>query len=243
MINPETTVREIAAHHPQTLEVFDEYGIDYCCGGGDRLADATASRGIDLSTLVERLEQSIARTPKKGEEARDWTLSGMGELADHIVARHHAFLQTVLPRLHTGLDMVARVHGPNHGEVLFPLQRHFEALRADIEAHRQKEEQTLFPLLKGLEASREGAETKPTTDCDTIRRLLEETTAEHNQVGHFLHEMREISSNYDLPADACVTFSRVYQDLQALESDVHRHIHLENNILFPRALELTEACD
>jgi len=239
MIEAKTTVREIAARHPQTLEVFDRHGIDYCCGGAQPLAQAAAHSRVALADLVRELEEAVARPPRQGEEQRDWSAASLSELADHIVSKHHTFMKARLPQLEEILTVVARVHGPAHGDVLQPLQQTFRLLRTDIEVHLDKEECRLFPALRRIEAQVAAGQSAPGGDGEA-GQLVAETTAEHDRVGAALHEMRERTSDYAVPKDACPTYMRLYQWLQELEKDVHRHIHLENNILFPRLLELAK---
>ena len=231
MIEAKTAVREIAVRCPETLSVFDRHRIDYCCGGGDALSDAAARSGMALAELTRELEQVIANPPPAPtEERRDWNAARLSELTDHIVRKHHTFIKANLPDLSDTLDIVARVHGPNHGDVLAPLQEMLESLRGAIEEHLRKEEESLFPAVKELERG-PGA-----CSPQELPKLITDTVAEHETVGELLHSMRDRTSDYALPKDACPTFARLYRGLEALEGDVHHHIHLENNILFPRVL-------
>ncbi|OFX13229.1 MAG: iron-sulfur cluster repair di-iron protein, partial [Armatimonadetes bacterium RBG_16_58_9] len=220
----------IAARYPQSLKVFERHGIDYCCGGHERLADAVARQNITLDRLVAELKDATSRPPQAGEAQRDWTTATVQELIDHIVARHHTYLRAELPALDDIMAVVARVHGPAHGDVLRPLQGIFRVLKAEIEDHLRKEEEDLFPAIRRIG---EG----PASQDGKLRDLVEEVAGEHDRVGAALHEMRERTSDYALPTDACPTFARLYEGLNGLEKDVHQHIHLENNILFPRVVE------
>jgi len=234
MIDETATVREIAGRYPQSLKVFDRYGIDYCCGGLTPLADAAAGQKVALGKLAAELEEAISRPLQEDEQQRDWSTASLRELSEHIVAKHHAYLAAELPALESVLATVARVHGPAHGDVLKPLQDKFQSLKAEIEDHVAKEEQSLFPALKQLE-ERAAAKAGSGSRDSELRDMLDNTMTEHEQVGAVLHGMRECTLDYNLPPDACPTFARLYIGLNALEKDVHQHIHLENNVLFPRA--------
>lgn len=223
MFSAITTVREVVARYPQSLSVFERHGIDYCCGAGERLHAAAIRQGIDLSRLIEELEEAIARPPQPGEQGRDWSSASLAELADHILHRHHTYMRTELPRLAGIMGTVARVHGPNHGDVLLPLAARYQALKQTLEAHLDAEERIVFPLIKQGPSNGE------------LRSRVEALKAEHEEAGETLAEMRRLTTDHALPEDACATFGMLYQGLEGMESDLHRHIHLENNILFPRA--------
>lgn len=240
MIKPETTVREVAVQYPQTLKVFEEHGIDYCCGGGDRLADAAAARGVELEALTCKLEEAISRpAPKEGPQ-RNWASAGLTELADFILQTHHVFMKAQLPRLQEMAAMVVQAHGPRHGDVLVPLRERYLALKAEIEAHLRKEEEILFPFFKKLEAHAKDNGGKALLPEENLEDLLAATVEEHETVGAALADMRSLTSDYELPEDACPTYGGLYHGLADMERDLHRHIHLENNILFPGALALAQ---
>lgn len=239
LIDAKTTVRQVVAQHPAAKAVFQERGIDYCCGGGVDLATAAAKRRVPLDQLLAALAEAIAHPPP-GTEAdnRDWSNAPLAELCDHIEKRHHTFMHRELPRLHELLLKVVKAHAESHGTMLKALQGVYESLRAELEAHLQKEEHILFPYIRQTEAWAEGRGTPPSYHCGSLQNPIHQMEAEHEQAGRALAEMRRITGDYALPSDACPTFDAVFDGLIEMEDDLHQHIHLENNILFPRAVEL-----
>lgn len=228
MIDTTACVRDFAVKHPKTLRVFEKYGIDYCCGGGDALAKAAAENGVGLDALIGDLQEAINQPAAAEGPERDWTSATLAELADYIVAKHHTFMKAEVPRLDLYVQAVVQAHGPRHGDVLQPLQRNFQTLKTEVEAHLKSEEETGFPAIKRLNGSAASEE---------LAAWIRQTVSEHEALGALLAATRKLTSDYALPADACPTFQALYDGLQAVERDIHRHIHLENNILFPRALE------
>lgn len=233
-INGQTTVRDLAGKFPQTLPVFEAKGIDYCCGGGKSLADAAAEQGVDLASLLDALNRALGEAETKFKPAeKDWYKAPLGELVDHIVSVHHGYMKTALPRLRSLVPTVLKAHGAQHGDMLRQVQSLFQALDAEISSHLMKEEQVLFPYLAALESC--GAE-KPHACFGSARYPIRQMEFEHEGAGEALAKLREVTHDYALPADACPTFKAMYDELQRMEADLHQHIHLENNILFPRAI-------
>lgn len=226
LVTPQMQVGQVAARYPQALRMLEALGLDYCCGGNRTLTEAAASAGVPVETAVSVLEAVITQEAGAASGARDWLQAPLTELMEHIVRTHHTYLQGELPRLEQMAALVAHVHGPNHGDVLTPLVREYGRLKAELEAHLKKEEEAVFPALSRLEAGREDG---------AAWGALGELEAEHDAAGRLLATMRQVTGGYALPADACATYAALYDGLQALEADVHRHIHLENNILIPRA--------
>ncbi len=231
-VNGKTTVRELVGHYPQTRKVFEKHGIDYCCGGGQSLADAAAKQGLEVSALVPALEKAIRTPPASQSPAdKDWYAAPLPELVDHIVQVHHYYMKKELPRLRVLVPKILQAHGANHGDVLRQVQTLFSALDAELSAHLVKEEQTVFPQL--LAASRGAKRATDGPVGDPIGQLEHE----HDSAGATLAKLRQVTHDYALPDDACPTFKAVYDELQQMEADLHQHVHLENNILFPRALK------
>ena len=240
-INDTTTIRELAAKYPATLDVLEKFGIDYCCGGGERLVTSVARRGISMNVLRLALEEAIENPPTGAEAVRNWAEAPLTELADHIEAKHHAFMREQLQRLANMGIRVMRAHGERHGEMLEQVQRVFESLRLEIEAHLEKEEQILFPFIRQIETAADTGRSLPEFHCGTIEHPIERMELEHENAGHALARIRELTGDYALPEGACSTFAAYYEGLQELEADLHEHIHLENNILFPRAIAMETA--
>ena len=240
-LTPQTLVADIAAHHPAAIRVFQRHGIDFCCGGRRALADACRERGLDLDTVREEI--GAATDPAAAPE-RDWTEAPLDELIDHIVTRYHGRLREELPRLAAMADKVLAAHGEKHPEVLPALVRTFNGLRDELELHTEKEERVLFPWIEHLEkragdgSPRRAAAATPAASVGAPIAMME---SEHDEAAGGLAEMRRLTGGYRLPEDACATFRGLYHGLAELEDDLHRHIHLENNVLFPRALALEGA--
>ena len=169
---------------------------------------------------------------------KDWASALPTELADHIEQTHHVFMKQQLPRLGTLLEKVLQVHGQRHGKMLEQLKRTFFSLKTDIELHLVKEEQILFPLIRQLDAYQQGQGPVPEVHCGTVANPIGQMEFEHDQAGQFLAQIRTITSDFQLPEDACETFRALYDGLRDMEADLHEHIHLENNILFPEATEV-----
>ncbi len=187
------------------------------------------------------VEQPGARdAPAEGGEGRDWSEASPTELADHIERRHHAFMRRHLVLLGELIPKVRAAHAEAHGEMLGEVERVFGELRAEIEMHLMKEEQVLFPYVRRLQAYREGRGPRPHIHCITVQNPVRQMRIEHDDAGQALERFRELTDDYSLPQDACPSFAALYEALRALEGDLHEHIHLENNILFPRAVALEE---
>jgi regulator of cell morphogenesis and NO signaling len=227
------TIGEIARENPASVRVFEKYSIDYCCGGKISFAEACQARGILPEDLQDELDEVTAARPGLD---RDWTTAPLGLLIDHIVGTHHAYLKSGLPRLQGWLDKVLAAHGATHGETLMPLARVFAGLRAEMEAHMGKEEMVLFPMIKGMESGGQSA-----SHCGSINNPIRVMEHEHDSAGRALEAIRRITGNYTPPQDGCNTYRALFHGLLELEADLHQHIHLENNILFPRAAELERA--
>jgi regulator of cell morphogenesis and NO signaling len=220
------TVGSIAAGVGGAARVFEELAIDYCCGGRKPLDQVCAARGLELVPVMERL-RAAAEAP--GEQ--DWSRATMTALADHIESRHHAYLKTELPRLAKLVEKVQRAHGQRHPE-LEGVRGAFQALSRDMFAHMEKEEKVLFPALRALEA---GAAARP------LDGPIDQMVHEHDEAAALLREMRSLTAGFTPPADACTSFRVLLNGLAALEKDLHRHVHKENNILFPAARRAVSA--
>ena len=213
------TVGEIAAENPSSVRVFEKYDIDYCCGGKLPLAEACQARGIEAAVLEKELNQAAAARPA-GE--RDWNSAPVDALIDHILSTHHIYLKREMPRIRVLMGKVLAAHGANHGDSLIPLGETFDAMRDEMESHMAKEEMILFPAIRN--------------GFGPVRQPIRVMMMEHDSAGQALASMRQVTGNYTLPANACNTYRALFQALEELEADLHIHIHLENNILFPRAM-------
>ena len=234
-LSADITVGEIAADLPVSTRVFEKYGIDFCCGGRISLTEACRQRGLDPAAVLEEVDRSI-QTPAAAPEI-DWRAASLTSLAGHIVDTHHVFMKAQLPRLEAMLQKILDAHSARHGDVLVPLAATYRAMREELDGHLMKEEMILFPLIRALES---GAGPR-NFHCGSVQNPIRVMVMEHDSAGDALARMRHLTSGYTPPQDACNTFRAFYFELAAMEADLHRHIHLENNILFPRAVALESA--
>jgi regulator of cell morphogenesis and NO signaling len=221
---------DIVSDNYRAAAVLERYGLDFCCGGRESLAEACRQRNVDLATVVAELESLEA--VETGVPSDDPV-----ELVSHILARHHTFVRRSLPVIQAHLAQVVAAHGERHPELL-QIARHFEGVASELALHMVKEEHVLFPYITALaEAVRSGGPL-PADLFGTVQNPIRMMEIEHEHVGDAFVAIRELSSGYAPPADACATYRLVYEELREFETDLHRHIHLENNVLFPRAVEL-----
>jgi len=228
------TVGEIAAEFPQATREFEKLGIDYCCGGKRTLDEACSQAGISVAEALERLQRSsVARAP--GTE--NWQAQSLADLIDHINSTHHVFVREECPRIEALAAKVVGVHGQRHPELL-QVQEIFSELSGELSVHLMKEEQILFPYVIRMEESALSGETVPPAMFGTVMNPVRMMMQEHDGAGDALRRLRAMTSDYSAPDDACVSFRTLYQALRDFEADLHQHIHLENNILFPRAVAM-----
>lgn len=220
-------VGDIVTRLPKADEVFKQYRIDFCCGGNRPLKEVIAEKGLDEAEILQKLNDMYEAARARNNEETNWEKAAYSELIDHVVNRHHAYLYSELPQLSTYVSKVYRVHGSNHPELndVFKL---FHALKMEVEQHIIKEEEEIFPLIKEYELDPDAAKLKH------VNQLIDTLEQEHEESGNLLKELRKVTDDYKLPPGACNTYTLTYQKLEALEEDLFRHIHLENNILFPR---------
>jgi regulator of cell morphogenesis and NO signaling len=234
-LSAEMTVGEIAARHPGSVRVFEKHHIDFCCGGKLPIGQACQAQGLNASAVLEEIGEALA-VPSGTAPESAWESAPLNALIDHIIEAHHAYLKTELPRLGAMLEKVVSKHSERHGDVLLPARTVFAAMRDELDAHLMKEEMVLFPLIRSLEAG--GVQT---SHCGSVRNPIRVMVMEHDSAGTALERLRELTSGYTAPEDACNTFRALYHGLSELERDLHQHIHLENNILFPRAMNIESA--
>lgn len=232
VLDTRSTVSQFVLERPDRSRVFDRLGIDYCCGGRKPLAEACAERKIDPQAVLSAIEEDDRLAGGEGC-GEDWTKATLAGLCDHVEATHHTYLKEELPRLAAMVQKVARVHGERHPEMV-KVAAVFQPFVADMMQHMMKEEQILFPMIRHLESS-----SGPLCfHCGSVNNPIRVMVHEHDNAGHDLSQMRELTGGYVPPADACNTFRATLAALDRLEKDMHQHVHKENNILFPRAAEL-----
>ncbi|HEY8227933.1 MAG TPA: iron-sulfur cluster repair di-iron protein [Pyrinomonadaceae bacterium] len=227
------TVRDLALEIPAATRVFEKMGIDYCCGGKRSLADACAIAGVKFEDVQLELTTAVHA---RGEEPNLHTTT-LQELINHIVGRHHSFTRLEIARLNALLEKVCVAHVKTHPELL-QINVLFRELGADLETHMTKEERVLFPYVIRMEAAAHQLVPLFRPPFGTVANPVRMMMLEHDRAGELLKKIRKLSADYNPPADACLSYQTLYAALEALERDLHQHIHLENNILFPRAVEM-----
>jgi regulator of cell morphogenesis and NO signaling len=227
-LNPQTTVGEIVRAMPARSRVFENLGIDYCCGGKKPLSDVCRDKGLDAATVVAML-LALDGAPDGADANPD--AMPLPELCDHIEAVHHGFLREELPRLDFMTRKVAAVHG-DHEPRLREVRQVFESFQAEITAHTKEEEEVVFPSIRRL-ASANGDQAATVA---TLKNGFGKLEAEHEKAGAALVRFKTLTDNYTPPEWACNTFRALYDGLANLEKNTHQHVHKENNVLFPRAL-------
>lgn len=229
------TVGSVVTRRPALSRVFEQVSIDYCCGGKKTLEEACQEKGIDPLTFLSTLEEAL---PTDGEDSVDTAAMSLSELADHIVKTHHAYLRIEFPRLDRLTKKVASVHGKTDPR-LYRVRETYKALEEELTSHMMKEERILFPMVRQLEADNEA----PMLLCGTLGNIIHQMEKEHEQAGSALESLRELTDGFKAPEWACNTYCVLLDTLDNLERDLHKHIHKENNVLFPRALEIEESKD
>lgn len=228
------TLGQIAAKDLRKAQVFKKYGLDFCCGGKKTVKEACAEKGLDVTKVEQELQQTNQLPSSRSLPYSDW---GLNFLADYIVNTHHSYVTKNLPDLTAYAKKVMKVHGNHHPE-LVRIHQLVEEVTAELTAHLVKEEKVLFPYIKELVAIKNNTQPLHAALFGTVQNPINMMEMEHELVGKNLAEIRELSNNYLLPEDACASYSLLYRMLDEFEEDLHLHIHLENNILFPKALEI-----
>lgn len=232
-IETTTSLADIILQFPAAARLLERLGLDYCCGGRQTLADACQALGLDPAEIIEQIsEQDNSATPKL-----DWSTESLETLINHIISTHHTYTRDELARLAPLMTKVKTVHGAEHPE-LVQIAYAFQALDDDLIPHLMKEENILFPYICNLEAYRRTGTPPPTSCFGTVANPIYMMNKEHDEAGVLLRRMRELSKGFTLPADACASYRNLYEGLEALEHDLMQHIHLENHLVFPRALTL-----
>lgn len=233
----QATIGELVAADYRKAEVFRKFGIDYCCGGKRSVEEACSKKGIDPRAVKKELADAEARGGSIHQDFNRWELDF---LADYIVATHHRYVSESLPMLYELTTKVARVHGDSHPEVI-GIAEHFEAVAQELQMHMHKEEHILFPYIKQLAAARRDGKQLARPPFGTIANPIRMMEAEHESAGGGMEEIRRLSDSFTPPEDACMSYRVLYAKLNEFEQDLHQHVHLENNILFPKAVELEAA--
>jgi len=238
-ISKATTVAEVALAYPGTTRIFEDLGIDYCCNGNLTISQACEAANLVLDDVLHSLDE-VRTSLGKSSDAPDWQTEPLTSLAVHIVDTHHFFTKMEVSRLTKLVTRVCERHSENHPE-LTRIQELFQELKNDLVPHMLKEEQVLFPYVARLEESAEKGEDAPIPFFGSVRHPVQAMQAEHDRAGELLKNIRRTANDFTVPDDACISYRTLYQALQEFETDLHQHIHLENNILFPRAIEFEKS--
>ncbi|HVJ09012.1 MAG TPA: iron-sulfur cluster repair di-iron protein [Acidisarcina sp.] len=229
-----TTVREIALEEPSSIRVFEHFGIDYCCGGRVPLANACAELQLPLEDVLKQLDESRGQQP--ADNPSRWQTAPLAELTEYIVRTHHERVNRETPRMIALANKVAAKHGPGNPNLLRIEELTYQ-IDEEMRSHQGKEEQVLFPYIQKLEAASTGG-AAPRAGFGSISFPIQMMLREHDSAGAITAEFRSLSNGYQTPPGACPTYHALFDALREFEEDLHRHVHLENNILFPRAIEL-----
>ena len=221
------SVGQLAVEMPGSIAVMEKWKMDYCCHGDQDLAEACRNAGVTVKELMEAIDAAPG-------EARNWDGETMNSLQKFIVETHHRFTRDTIDTLGQLSKKVADVHGANHPEMIVVASL-VKELEHDLLPHMLKEEQVLFPYIESMEKAVKNGEVPQMPFFGTVRNPVRMMLQEHETVAEKMMALRSITRDYSLPDDACLTFRALYDQLSALEKDLHRHIHLENNVLFPRA--------
>lgn len=233
------TVREVALENRAATRVFERFGIDYCCGGNQALEQACQRAGVSVEEVIDSLEmeKEAARTRK---QLHNWQSESLSELMTYIKNTHHKHTREETVRLAALLQKVCSVHGKNHPE-LFGIRETFGRVSQELMTHMMKEEMVLFPYIERMEESVIQNEPVLPAPFGSIQNPVAMMEHEHDSAGAALQSMRKASSDFAPPTNACINYQTLYKALAAFEADLHQHIHLENNILFPRAIAMEKA--
>ncbi len=229
--DPLVTVADIVTSFPPAARVFERHGLEYCCQGRIPLAQACAQKGIETDVVIAELEAAASAAPR----TRDWTNASASEVIDHLLGVHHEYVKREIPRLSTLMEKVNRVHGPTHPGTIPVIAGLWRNVSAELSQHLDKEEEILFPMVKALEARR------PVSMHCGVEGPVHVMEIEHEVAGQVFARMRELAANYVPPEEACGSWRALWSGLDEFERDLHVHVHLENHVLFPRALALEGA--
>jgi regulator of cell morphogenesis and NO signaling len=228
------TIREIVANDFRAAEVFQRHGIDFCCKGNRSIEEACRNRDVSAEEILREVGE-VTATPASGSPRfNSWDLK---TLVSYIQGNHHAFVRRATPVLLTHTEKIAKVHGEAHPE-LREVAELFAAVALEMTSHMAKEEHILFPYIESLEEASAAGSAAPANPFGTVRNPIRMMEAEHESAGDAMARIRALTSGYAVPPGACTTYRVCLQELEAFERDLHEHVHLENNILFPRALRL-----
>ena len=237
-VTTEKTVRELALENPSATRVFEKLGIDYCCGGSQSLEQACRAANLPMDQVLDSLEMA-EQAARAAQKVHDWQREPLADLVAHISSTHHKYTREEIARLGPLFDKVCSVHGKNHPELL-QVRVSFRGLAQELTMHMMKEEMVLFPYIVRMEEAVIQNEPALPPPFGSVQNPVAMMEQEHESAGNALRAMRAASAGYTAPPDACVSYQTLYKALAEFEADLHQHSHLENNILFPRAIAMEQ---
>jgi regulator of cell morphogenesis and NO signaling len=227
------TVGQLAVKDIRKAEVFKKYGIDFCCGGKKTVRQACAEKGIDATRIEQELQQVTKQVQAGRNSFNEWEIDF---LCDYIINMHHNYVRKYLPELQAYATKVAQVHGNRHAELL-EIKDLVLLIKQELEAHLEEEEQVLFEYVKTI-ANAKKQQIALVNQHQNLPVLIDALEKDHDLVGRAFDKIRTLTNGYLLPQDACASYTLLYRLLEEFEEDLHMHIHLENNLLFPKAIEM-----
>ena len=228
------TLSEIVNKDFRTAQIFEKYNLDYCCRGNKSLSEACFEKGLKSGLILEELQDLNLSIKKDSLKFDEWELDF---LVDYIINNHHHYIRTITPMVSDLAAKVVSAHGKNHSE-LIKISEIFSGLSKELNQHLMKEEQILFPYIKILVSVKLNNTKFELPYFSSVANPIKMMEAEHTSAGDEMNEIRELSKNYQIPQDACNTFKVFYKELKEFEEDLHKHVYLENNILFPKSIDL-----
>lgn len=235
--NIETKVKDIALLNPAARQILEHAGVDYCCGGGKSLHEACLHADVSPDEILSRLRENSRNTTP---ENQNWTAMPLSDLTQHIREKHHQYVREAIHHIQLLLGKVISKHGTSHEE-LGEIGKLFTEVGKEMIMHMQKEEQILFPYIDALERAARTQETVEQPFFHTVRNPVHAMMKEHDAAGELVKQIWRLSSDYRAPSGACTSFKALYAALREFEADLHQHVHLENNVLFPRAVGMEGA--
>ena len=231
----ELTIGQLVADDFRKAEVFKRFGIDFCCGGKEMLERSCTKKGIDVTAVKQALKELDEQLPKQfSQDYQNWDLDF---LIDYITKTHHKYVNDALPILDEYSSKVARVHEGTHPEVA-AIASLYQELASELRMHMDKEETILFPYIQQMAYAERHNQVLPASPFGMVKNPIEMMETEHDSAGGNMQAIRELSNEFNPPEEVCMTYKVLYAKLQEFENDLHQHVHLENNILFPRAIKL-----
>ncbi len=230
------TLSQIVAKNFRAAAILEKYGLDFCCNGNKQFNTACSEKGLSTEQIFNELQNSSSSSPQDSLKFNNWELDF---LVDYIVNNHHKYVTESIPVISAHTNKVAAVHGKNHPENI-EIAKIFSAVYKELKQHMMKEEEILFPYIKYLVKVKNKESKAERPYFSTIANPIKMMEAEHTSAGDSLFNIRKLTDNYSLPPDACTTYAMCYKELKEFEEDLHKHVFLENSILFPKAIELEE---